>query len=220
MAVNYTPTPPTAGQARNVGTTEVQRWADYADTVGDAGTRLASLEAGAIADASDVSVTDTGTFYTGTDAEAVLQELGPTNPESDIDGVRTPIRDETGAIAGYVGYSAGAPGVAIWAGDADGATNYDTPFLLLGTSDAYVQNVSGNSWLTLGDGVNEGAGLNAGSAHVRINNAGDISIEPAAGLLKTFGAATGIDGTATPTTAAELADVLVDLGIIASHTIT
>lgn len=31
---------------------------------------------------------------------------------------------------------------------------------------------------------------------------------------------TGIDGTDTPTTAAELADIMVDLGIIASHTIS
>jgi hypothetical protein len=35
MPVNYTPSAPVAGAARNVSPTEVERWTDYADTIGD-----------------------------------------------------------------------------------------------------------------------------------------------------------------------------------------
>jgi hypothetical protein len=43
MPVNYTPSAPVAGAARNVSPTEVERWTDYADTIGDVNTGRALL---------------------------------------------------------------------------------------------------------------------------------------------------------------------------------
>lgn len=90
MAVNYTPTDPVAGQSRSTGTTEVQRWVDYADTIGDVDTRLDAIEAVDYAtqteldahindasdahDASAISFTPTGSIA-ATDVQAAIAEV-------------------------------------------------------------------------------------------------------------------------------------------------
>ena len=84
MAVNYTPIDPVAGQPR---TDEVSRWTDYGDTIADINTRITAYEADTTAsdhiadaadahDASAISIVDAGAYFTATDVEAALQELG------------------------------------------------------------------------------------------------------------------------------------------------
>lgn len=77
MAVNYTPTPPVAGASR--ATKEVELWTDIGDTLPDIDSRLDTLEAAPDSDeqtAAEVPITDAGGYFTGTDVEAALQELG------------------------------------------------------------------------------------------------------------------------------------------------
>ena len=58
MTVNYAPTDPAAGGPRGTGTTEVQRWVDYADTIADVDSRItASYNPGG----TDVAIADGGT---------------------------------------------------------------------------------------------------------------------------------------------------------------
>ncbi len=40
MTVNYTPSNPVAGASRSSSSTEVERWSDYRDTIGDVNSRL------------------------------------------------------------------------------------------------------------------------------------------------------------------------------------
>lgn len=48
MTVDYSPDDPVAGASRSSGTTEVQRWVDYADTIADADSRITTLDAAAV----------------------------------------------------------------------------------------------------------------------------------------------------------------------------
>ena len=97
MAVNYTPTPPANGASR--ATKEVELWTDDADTKADIDSRLDTLEADTTAsdhisdttdahDASAVSIADAGAYFTGTDVEAALQELGAAGPGAVVASTR------------------------------------------------------------------------------------------------------------------------------------
>lgn len=112
---------------------------------------------------------------------------------------QTVIEDELGEPVGYVGYTADW-GVSVFHGDLAAASAGNAPILSLTENGSYLQAPGGMGWLNMDD---------LGSVIV-----GGSTLK----LLKETVA--GVDGTATPTTVAELADVLVDLGIIASHTIT
>lgn len=77
MSINYAPTPPAAGASR--ATKEVELWTDLSDTLPDVDTRLDTLEAAVDSDdqtAAQVPISDAGGYYTGTDVEAALQEVG------------------------------------------------------------------------------------------------------------------------------------------------
>lgn len=162
-----------------------------------------NMGAGTLTDSSGNVDTGAGNYLDGT------WTGGPSSPlESDSDGERLPLADASSMTKGYVGYSGGGGFFGIWAGDADGAINYDTPMVALySTGQAYLQNADGSAWISLNSPTSAVGGLSA------------AIIDGA--LIKFFsGTKAGIDGTATPSTVAELADVLVDLGIIAGHTIT
>lgn len=121
--------------------------------------------------------------------------------EADADGDRIPLRDDNGDIIGYVGTTDGD--VAIWNGDASAASDGDGPHILLRDQGFKAIEMS------------NGAGANA--AWLQLTSTGDVFL---GGTSLALLNGSGVDGTDTPSTAAELADVLVDLGIIASHTIT
>jgi len=99
MAVNYSPSDPTAGGSRGTGTTEAQRWVDYADTIADVDTRITgSYTAGG----TDVAIADGGTG-------ASTASAARTNLDVDQAGTNVPkatfpvvlgfaISDETTAI--------------------------------------------------------------------------------------------------------------------------
>jgi hypothetical protein len=76
VPIDYSPTPPVAGQPRNTGDTEVERWTDYADTIGDVGTRLDTVEADTTAADLTAHTTDTSDAH---DASAVSVAATPTN---------------------------------------------------------------------------------------------------------------------------------------------
>jgi hypothetical protein len=91
VPIDYSPTPPVAGQPRNTGDTEVERWTDYADTIGDVDTRLDAAETSIATlegdtgladhlgdtsdahDASAVSFTPTGTIAATNVQDAIAE---------------------------------------------------------------------------------------------------------------------------------------------------
>lgn len=179
-----------------------------------------------------------GTLNTGAATDCVFNgtatDISGATPgvpvyESDADGTRIPIRDENGVIKGYIGWESNTTnGIGVWVGDADGLNDGDSPtFLVKQDGTAYMQNGDGDGYIYISP--NSGSGLymeTSAGGYVNVGHNGGVYLEAVGAnlYLDTNGlrafSGTGIDGTDTPTTAAELADVLVNLGLIASHTIT
>jgi lysophospholipase L1-like esterase len=87
MPIDYSLPKPTPGTSRATSPTETEILTDISDTVADVGSRLDTIEADTtaadhIADptgahaASAVSIADAGGYFTGSDVEAALQEVG------------------------------------------------------------------------------------------------------------------------------------------------
>lgn len=158
----------------------------------------------------------------GSPGEVVVSEV-------DTDGHRIPIRDEAGVVQGYLGWSASMGGLAIWKGDGTGFADTDSPYYSITGGDLFLTNATWSAWLSVeaaGTAKLKGSTATVEGDDTTIwgNDTVDIDADTAiTGKVRFFNstnAPAGINGTDTPATAAELADVLVNLGIIASHTIT
>lgn len=144
--------------------------------------------------------------------------------EDDADGRRIPLVDTTGTIKGYVGYSASAQGVAIWFGDVDGVIDFDVPLVTIDEQGAvYIQAADAAGWMAVNTATSGRPAVrvqtddNSGGMDVFVG--GEMQVRSTLLKMVNVDTAGGVDGTATPSTVAQLADVLVDLGVIASHTI-
>jgi hypothetical protein len=119
--------------------------------------------------------------------------------ESDGEGLRIPLRDEDGVIQGYVGWSRYSGAIMLWKGD--GSPELDVgAFSVYRDGSTEMNNAAWTAWITARE---------------------DGRVWLKGESIRLFGTYQdeGIDGTDTPATLSALADVLVGLGVITSHSV-
>lgn len=133
---------------------------------------------------------------------------------ADADKWWIPLRNQAGTVVGGLGHSDFAgDAVFFWHGDSNTPVDVDGPLVAL--------------FATSGDAMIQGAGqtcyldLRGGASTILRGETGlELSVHvPGSGIWLFNGNGPGIDGTAAPSTLVAALDVLVNFGVLASHTV-